>query len=317
MPGPVASRRRIVAASATIYVVWGSAYLAMKVGLATIPPFVLAGTRLLLAGALMGGFALARGNRFERAHLRPVLTAAALLFLGGHGFLYWGQERVSSGLGAVLFSTIPLWIVLVEGLSPHGIRLGWRAFSGLGLGMAGILLLVGPAHLWGAGRVSLAGAAAISLAALSWALGSIYCTRAALPASGALAGGAEMFCGGIILLAAAPLAGEFRGFHFAQVSAASLEAVVFLVLASSMIGFSCYLWLLKVASPARVSTYAYVTPLVAVGLGWALAGEPITLRTLAAMALLLAAVVLIVRAQSKRPTALLAAEVESQAAVTH
>ncbi|MGH9394263.1 MAG: EamA family transporter, partial [Terriglobales bacterium] len=203
MPAP--SRASILAASGAIYLVWGSAYLAMKVGLATITPLLLAGARLLLAGILMSGYALARGHRMARAQWRPILIAAALLFLGGHAFLYWGQQRVSSGLGAVLFSTIPLWVVLVEGLSPAGIRLGWRAFSGLGLGTAGILLLVGPAHLWGAGRVSLAGAAAISFAALSWALGSIYCTRAALPRSGALAGGLEMLCGGVYLLAAAPL----------------------------------------------------------------------------------------------------------------
>ncbi|MGH9480899.1 MAG: EamA family transporter [Terriglobales bacterium] len=315
MPRPAVSRRRILAASLAIYAVWGSAYLAMRVGLGTIPPLLLAGSRLLLAGALMSGFALLRGHRPARRHLPPALAAGALLFLGGHGFLYWGQTRTSSGLAAVLFATIPLWIVLIEGFSPTGIRLGWRALSGLVLGTFGVLLLVGPTRLLGSGRVDLAGAVAISLASLFWAVGSIYSTKAALPPSGALAGGLEMLFGGALLLIAAPFLGETRGFHLAQVSHASLLAVAYLVLFSSMIGFSCYLWLLKVASPARVSTYAYINPLVAVALGWALAGEAVSPRILGAIAMLLTAVVLIVRQQSKAPSPLLAAELEAQGAV--
>lgn len=308
-------RGRILAASFAIYVFWGSAYLAMKAGLATVPPLVLAGWRLVGAGLGMAGFALVRGHRLERAHWRPLAAAAALLFLGGHGLLYWGQERVSSGLAAVLFATIPLWIVLLEGLSPHGIRLGARSLSGLMLGTVGVLLLVGPNRLLGAGRVNLPGAIAITLAALSWALGTLYTTRARLPDSGALAGGLEMLIGGVYLVVMAALTGEYRGFHLAQISLGSRLAVAYLILCSSMIGFSCYIWLLKRASAARVSTYAYVTPLVAVGLGWALAGEAITGRTLGAIALLLGAVLLIVRAQSKHPTPVLAAELESQGAV--
>ncbi|MGH9476551.1 MAG: EamA family transporter [Terriglobales bacterium] len=308
-------RRQLLTASVAIYLVWGSAYLAMRVGLRTFPPLILAGTRLLLAGLLMGAWALARGARIRREEWLAVIAAGTLLFLGGHGFLYWGQVRVTSGMAAVLFATIPLWIVLIEGFSPHGIRLGWRAVTGLVLGSLGVLLLVGPATLLGAGRVNLAGAGAIVVGSLCWAVGSIYCARARLPRSAALAGSLEMLVGGVLLLAAAPLLGETRGFHWVQVSRASWFAIGYLVLFSSMIGFSCYLWLLQKASPARVSTYAYVTPLVAVGLGWALLGEAITVRTLAAIALLLGAVVLIVRQQSKQGGPLLAAEVESQGAV--
>lgn len=313
MPSP--PRRQLLAASVAIYLVWGSAYLAMRVGLRTFPPLLLAGTRLLLAGILMGAWALSRGARMRRDQWPAVIVAGAILFLGGHGFLYWGQVRVSAGIAAVLFATIPLWIVLVEGFSPHGIRLGWRAVTGLVLGSLGVLLLVGPSQLLGAGRVNLAAAGAIVVGSLCWALGSIYCSRARLPRSAALAGSLEMLVGGLLLLAAAPLLGETRGFHWAQISRASWLAIAYLVLFSSMIGFSCYLWLLKNASPARVSTYAYVTPLVAVGLGWLLLGEAITWRTLGAIVLLLGAVVLIVRQQSKRGGPLLAAEVEPQGAV--
>lgn len=300
-----------------IYVFWGSAYLAMRIGLRTFPPLLLAGTRLLLAGLIMGAYAWGRGARIQgRRQWRAVAIAGALLFLGGHGFLYWGQARVTAGVAAVLFATIPLWMILLEGFSASGIRLGWRAVSGLVLGSLGVLLLVGPAALLGAGRVNLPGAAAILVGSFSWAMGSIYCSKAHLPHSAALAGSLEMLIGGALLLATAPLLGETRSFHWAQVSAASWLAVGYLVLFASMIGFSCYLWLLKKASPARVSTYAYVTPLVAVVLGWALLHEPITVRTLGAIALLLGAVALIVRQQSKRTDPEIAAELESQATVT-
>lgn len=318
-----------------IYVFWGSAYLAMRIGLRTFPPLLLAGTRLLIAGLLMGAWCLvvslrsasrARRRRKEPPAPRPrrasafeqgraVVIAGALLFLGGHGFLYWGQVRVTAGVAAVLFATIPLWMVLIEGFSASGIRLGWRAVSGLVLGSLGVLLLVGPSALLGAGRVNLPGAAAILVGSFCWAIGSIYCSKAHLPHSAALAGSLEMLIGGVLLIATAPLLGETRGFHWAQVSAASWLAVGYLVLFASMIGFSCYLWLLKKASPARVSTYAYVTPLVAVVLGWAVLHEPITARTLGAIALLLGAVVLIVRQQSKRTDPLRTAEMETQGAV--
>lgn len=316
MPSAPAPRVGIAAASLAVYLSWGSAYLAMQYGFATVPPLLLAGGRLVLAGVLMTGYALLGGHRLHPAQLKPVVITGALLFLGGHGLLYWGQARgVPSGLAAVLYATIPLWVVLLEGLSPSGIRLGGRALLGLALGTVGVLLLVGPAHLLGGGGLDLAGAAAISAGSLFWALGSLYAVRAALPASAALAGGLEMFCGGVLLLGAALALGEARGFHLSQVSRASLAGVGYLVVVSSMVGFSCYLWLLKATSAARVSTYAYVTPLVAVGLGWALAGEPVTRRTAGAVALLLSAVALIVRQQSKSPTPVLAAELDAQGAV--
>ncbi len=292
---------KILAASVSIYIVWGSAYLAMKLALATIPPLLLASIRLLVAGTLMAGFGYLTGHRPQRGEARGILITAVFLFLGGHGFLYWGQARVPSGLGAVLFATIPLWMVLIEGLSPHGIHLNHRSIGGLALGTCGILLLVGPTELLGSGRVDIPGALAITIAALSWAVGSIYCTRARLPSSAALAGGLEMFTGGVYLIVVVLLSGESRGFHWSQVSRASFEAMAYLALVSSMVGFGCYLWLLKVASPARVSTYAYVTPLVAVGLGWGFNGEQITWRIVGAIALLLTAVVLIVLTRSKRP----------------
>ncbi|MGH9414235.1 MAG: EamA family transporter [Terriglobales bacterium] len=311
------SRPRLLSATVAIYLFWGSAYLAMRVGLRTLPPLLLAGTRLLLAGLLMGAYAWLRGARIQGPReWRAVAIAGVLLFLGGHGFLYWGQVRVTAGVAAVLFATIPLWMILIEGFSSTGIRLGWRAVSGLALGSCGVLLLVGPAALLGAGRVNLAGAGAVLAGSLFWAVGSIFCSKAALPRSAALAGSLEMLIGGALLVATAPLLGETRGFHWAQVSTASWLAMGYLILFASMIGFSCYLWLLKKASPARVSTYAYVTPLVAVVLGWALLHEAITFRTIGAIALLLSAVVLIVRQQSKNPGPLLAAEMESQGAVT-
>jgi drug/metabolite transporter (DMT)-like permease len=289
-----ASRARILAASLGIYVFWGSAYLAMRFGMETIPPLLLAALRLLLVGALMGGFALARGWTADWRQFPRAMVAGLLLFLGGHGFLYWGQARLNSGLAAVLYATVPLWIVVLEAAPPARIRPGWRSVAGLGLGTGGVMLLVGPSNLLGAGRANLAGALAVAAASLSWAVGTLYCARVRLPRSRALAGGIEMFTGGALLLAVAWMSGETHGFRWGRVAPVSCAAIAFLVLCSSMIGFSCYLWLLKVAAPARVATYCYVNPLVAVGLGWAFAAEAVTARTVAAMALLLAAVALIV-----------------------
>jgi len=298
-PARIAFRGGILAASVAIYLVWGSANFFMKVGMETIPPVVLAGSRLLLAGTLMTSFAVARGDRLQRAHLKPLLLAGVLLFLGGHGALYWAQDRLASGIGVVLLATMPLWVVLIEGFMPGGIHLGWRSLTGLGLGLFGVLMLVGPASLLGAGQVNVAGAIAMELAALSWAVGSIFCSRAPLPSSGALAGGIEMLFGGILLLGLAALLGETRGFHVGHVSLHSWLAIGYLVLVSSMIGFSCYLWLLKVASPAQAASYAYVNPVVAVVLGWSVAGDPITLRILLAIVMLLGAVVLIVTTKNR------------------
>jgi drug/metabolite transporter (DMT)-like permease len=291
---PTASRSRILAASFAIYVFWGSAYLAMRFGMETIPPLLLAAVRLLLAGTLMGGFALAHGWTADWRRFPRAIVAGMLLFLGGHGFLYWGQARLNSGLAAVLYATVPLWIVVLEAAPPARIRPGWRSIVGLVLGTGGVMMLVGPASLLGAGRANVAGALAVAAASFCWAVGTLYCARARLPQSRALAGGIEMFSGGLLLLAVAWASGETRGFAWHRVAPASFAAIAFLVLCSSMIAFSCYLWLLKVAPPARVATYCYINPLVAVGLGWAVAAEAITIRTIAAMALLLSAVALIV-----------------------
>lgn len=299
-PAPSASRGGILAASLAIYLFWGASNFFMKMGMRTIPPLVMAGSRLLLAGTLMTAFALWRGHRLVRGHVKSLLGAGALLFLGGHGLLYWGQQRLPSGIGVVLLATMPLWVALVEGFLPGGIHLGVRALSGITLGLLGVLMLVGPRSLLGAGQVNVAGAIAMVLAALSWGLGSIFCARATLPSSGALTGGMEMLMGGSMLIIAAAVLGETRGFHLGQVAPHSWLALAYLVLVSSLIGFSCFVWLLRNASPARVASYAYVTPVVAVILGWAAAGDAITPRILLAIALLLSAVVLIVTARNKR-----------------
>lgn len=300
VPARRAARGGILAASLAIYLFWGASNFFMKMGMQTIPPLVMAGARLLLAGVLMTSFALVRGHRLARPHLKTLLGAGAFLFLGGHGLLYWGQDRLPSGIGVVLLATMPLWVALIEGFLPGGIHLGVRALTGITLGLLGVLMLVGPQSLLGAGQVSVTGAVAMVLAALSWAIGSIFCARAALPSSGALTGGMEMLMGGSMLILAAVALGETRGFRLQQVAPQSWLALAYLVLISSLIGFSCFLWLLRNASAARVASYAYVTPVVAVVLGWAAAGDPITPRILLAIALLLSAVVLIVTTKSKR-----------------
>lgn len=294
-----APRWRIAAAFILLCWVWGSAYLGIRLGLRTLPTFLLAGLRLFIAGLALICWNLARGRRPRLVHWRNAAFASVMLFLGCHGCLYWGERVVSSGMTAVLFTTVPMWMVLIEGLSPGGIHLSRRVFVGLALGSAGVIVLVGPAQLFGHGQVDLIGAGVELFGALSWAVGSIYCTRVALPRPATLAAGMELFSGGVLLLGLSLVRGEWSGFHVAAVSPVSWGALAYLIVASSMLGFTSYAWLLSVANPARVSTYAYINPIVAVLLGWAVVGETLYAREAIATVALIAAVVLILQAKSK------------------
>ena len=290
---PAAVRRgRLLLAFAAVYVVWGSTYLAIRFAIETIPPFVVAGSRHVVAGALLYAWARARGA----AAPSPVqwLTAAglgALMLLGGNGAVTWAEQRVPSGLAAVIVATVPLWIVLLEGERPTP-----RVVLGLVMGLAGIGLLVGPGEIAGAGRIDPVGAAVLVGGSLSWAIGSLRGRTAQLPASPQASTAAQMLTGGGLLLVLGLAAGELPRLLASEVSPRSLSAVAYLVVFGSLIGFSAYVWLMRVSTPARVATYAYVNPVVAVSLGVAFGGEPLTLRTLLASAIIVLAVVAIVRA---------------------
>jgi drug/metabolite transporter (DMT)-like permease len=300
-----------VLAFAAVYVIWGSTYLGIKIAIETIPPFLMAGTRFIIAGALLYFWSRRRGaGPPTRAQWRSAAIIGALLFLGGNGALTWAEERVDSGLACLLLATIPLWMVLLahaQRQSQQGARhnrtgLGGRVIAGLALGIGGIGLLVGPSNFLGHGGVDRLGAAVLLSGALAWAVGSLYSPKADLPRSTLLAASMEMLCGGALLVLLGLVARETAGLDLSAISVRSILGISYLITFGSLVGFTSYNWLLSHASPARVATYAYVNPVVAVFLGWAVAHEKITLRTLAAAALVVAAVALIITHRA-RPAA--------------
>lgn len=293
----------VIAAFAAVYLVWGSTYLAIRFAVETLPPFLLAGVRFTIAGTVLSAIALARGaERPTRANWKAAAIVGVLLFPLGNGVVVWSETRIDSGLAALLVATEPLWIVLLVWLvQGRAARPRALAVAGIVAGFAGLIVLVGPRSLAGGGSVDLAAAAALVVASCSWAIGSVYAMRAALPRAPLLAAGIEMVAGGLALLLIAVATGEVRHFDSAAVSARSALALLYLIVFGSLIAFTAYSWLVATVSPARLSTYAYVNPVIAVFLGWAVAGEPITWRTAIAAAIIVGAVVLITIDQSRAP----------------
>jgi drug/metabolite transporter (DMT)-like permease len=297
-----ASRAQIVLAFAAVYVLWGSTYLAIRIGDETIPPFLLAGLRHTIAGVALLSWLRLRGQaaRIEPRHWRSAAIIGALMLLGGNGLVTWAERRVPSGLAALIVASVPIWMTLLHGLQirrrPHPVVL-----LGLALCVAGLAFLVLPAgRAVASNHVDPLGAAALLAAALFWAIGSLYSRTAALPSSTLLATAMEMVAGGVILLSTSAAAGEWRGFAFAAVSARSVWALAYLIVAGSLLGFTAYVFLLGATTPARVSTYAFVNPVVAVFFGWALAGEAVTPRTALAALLIVGAVAIIIRFGGRR-----------------
>jgi drug/metabolite transporter (DMT)-like permease len=287
-------RWRVVTAFAAVYLIWGSTYLAIRIAIETMPPFLMAGVRFLIAGALLYAWIRWRGTpRPARSHWLAATLVGGLLLLGGNGGVVWAEQRVPSGLTALLIATVPLWMVLLNWLRPGGVKPSNGVISGLTLGFIGITLLVGPGELAGGNHVDSLGAAVLIFASLLWAAGSLYSRRAQLPTSPLLATAMEMLAGGALLLTAGLLAGEWTRFAPSALSLRSWLALSYLIVFGALIGFTAYIWLLRVSTPARASTYAYVNPVVAILLGWAFAGEPLTARTLLAAAIIVAAVVVI------------------------
>lgn len=290
-------RIRILAAFAAVYLIWGSTYLAMHFTDESLPPFLMAGTRFVIAGGLLYGWLRLRGAaRPSRIHWRSALIVGVLLLVAGNGMVAWSELVLPSSLAALLISTVPIWMALLDWLRPGGRRPSRAALLGLVLGFAGVVLLIGPDALAthsGQGNPSGLILLVVPLAALSWAAGSLYSRTAKIPATPLLGTGMEMLVGGVLLLALAVITGEPGQLHLQAVSARSLLALAYLILFGSLVGFTCYVWLLRVTTPARASTYAYVNPVVAVFLGWAFDNEPLTLRTLAAAAVIIAGVIVI------------------------
>jgi drug/metabolite transporter (DMT)-like permease len=299
IPSEIARGRglRIAFALAAVYVIWGSTYLGIRFAIETLPPFGMAGARFVVSGLLLYGWARWRGApRPAPVHWRSAAIVGACLLLVGNGGVVWAEQRVDSGLAALLVATEPLWIVGLLWLRPGGTRPGLRVALGLGLGLAGLTLLVRP----GGEGVDPLGAAVLILSSLSWAWGSLYGRRAPLPQSSLLTTGMQMLWGGVLLLGVSVLAGEPARLDLAEVSLKSLLATGYLVL-GGLIAFTSYSWLMRTASPVLVSTHAYVNPVVAVLLGWAFAGEPLTAGMLQAAAVILTGVALITSTPERKP----------------
>jgi drug/metabolite transporter (DMT)-like permease len=290
-----ASKTQIVLAFAAVYVLWGSTYLGIKFGVETLPPFLMAGLRHSIAGLLLYAWVRLSGTPApEPKQWLPAAGIGALLLLGGNGLVSWAEQRVPSGLAALIVASVPIWLTLLYGLQkrarPHGVVL-----LGLGVGLAGLAFLVAPGRFAGGSHVDLAGAGALLSAALFWATGSLYARRAKLPSSTLLATAMEMLTGGAALLLTSGLLREWKGFSFADVSARSWLALAYLIVAGSLVGFTAYIFLLGATTPARVGTYAYVNPIVAVFFGWAFASEVVTARMVIAALGILGAVAVIIR----------------------
>jgi len=291
---------KVAAALGTVYLVWGSTYFGIRVAIGTMPPLSMGALRFLVAGGLLYPWAVRRGDREgDRPGLAQWAAGAAVgvaLLAGGNGAVTWGEQHIPSGVAALLIATVPLWMSILGRVALRE-RLAWTAVLGLAAGFAGLVLLVRPS---GSHRLDPVATAVVLGGALAWAGGSVWSRRAPLPRRPLVGAGIEMLAGGAALALAAAVGGELGRIHPAAVSAASLAAVAYLVVFGSLIAFTAYAWLLRNVRTSVAATYAYVNPVVAVALGWAFGGEPVSGRTLLAGAVIVAGVTLIVTARPAR-----------------
>ena len=296
---------RIVLAFAAIYVIWGSTYLAIRFAVETLPPFLMLATRFGVAGLLLYGWLRLRGmSRPPAVEWAGSAAVGGLLLVGGTGAVAWAEQWIPSGLAALIVTIVPVWMVLLDWLRPGGRRPTPPVVAGLLLGFCGVALLIGPVELGGGGRMQYLGAAAVLFGTISWATGSVLGSGLPHPAAPRMAAALQMSMGGLLLLVLGTVVGEWGRLDPSAVSSRSILSLAYLIVFGSIIAFAAYVYLLKVSTPARVGSYAYVNPVVAVFLGWALADEPVTARTLAAAAIIITGVVLIVTRRQPPTTGL-------------
>jgi drug/metabolite transporter (DMT)-like permease len=304
----MSSHQRVWIALLAVYLIWGSTYLAIRVAVQTVPPFLMGGVRFIIAGGLMYAVLRLRGAaKPTRRHWMAATVIGGLLILGGNGGIVWAEQYIPSGLAALLVASEPLWVVVVDWIRPRGSRPLAAEVFGLLLGFAGVAWLISPAQLVGGSvEVHPVGALVVVVAALSWAIGSVYSRHTPSPESQFLATAMKMLCGGTLLLLLGASTGELGRFATATITPASMVAWAYLIVFGSWIGFVAYIWLLKNTTLARASTYAYVNPIVAVVLGWLILDEPLTLRVVAAAGVIVGSVVIITLA--RKPVKTITAE---------
>lgn len=296
MPATRPSRLLVVLAFAAVYIVWGSTYLGIRLAIETLPPFLMAGTRFTLAGAILLTWSRIKGERLvmSTSQWQKALIVGGLLLLCGNGGVTWAEKYVATSLAALLVSTEPLWVVILMWVLTRR-RPNSKVLFGVLIGLAGVTLLVsdglsrGNDNSW----LSLIGAGVVILAGFGWAAGSVYSSRQPIDASTSMAAGMQMVSGGSLLLVLAVVAGDVGRLNLGNASWTSIGAFFYLLIFGSLLGFTAYSWLLNNVTPAMATTYAYVNPVVAVFLGWLIAGEPLTKRMLLAAVVIVSSVILI------------------------
>ncbi len=287
-----------------IYLVWGSTFLAIRIGVREVPPFLLAGMRFTVAGLVLYGWMLARGEPSPSG--RQWLSAtilAVLIFVIDYGLVFWAEVRVPSGLAAVMLATIPAFTALSEVVLLRTQRITLRLASALLIGIAGVAALVSRSLALGGTPIDRAGAVALIVAAFSWSVGAALMRKLPLPPSKVMSSGSQMLVGGVLLALTSAALGEFRDFHPGAVSRGAWLSLVYLIVAGSIIAFTAYVWLIHHESPTKVGTYAYVNPVIAVVLGYFLAGEALDLRVALGTLCVLISVVVITTTRAKKPVA--------------
>ncbi len=293
-PEPRPASWKILLAFAMIYFVWGSTFLAIRVGVHEVPPFLLAATRFFTAGAVMYAWMRVSGTAPPAAREWVAASAlGALIFVVDYGCLFWAEQRVPSGIAAVVLATIPVFITLMEIVFLRTQRLTVRLGMALLVGLGGVAVLMNHSFSLGEVPINRAGATALLVASITWSIATIFTRRLPLPASKPMSAAAQMLSGGALLFVLAAVTGEFSGFQVQAISNRAWFALVYLIIAGSIVGYTAYVWLLYHESPTKVGTYAYVNPVVAVVLGYLLGGEAIGPRTIVGTLLILASVITI------------------------
>ncbi len=294
-------KSRIWLALIAVYIAWGSTYLAIRFAVESMPPFLMAATRFLIAGMVVYIWRRMAGDPPPtRTQWRSAIIIGLFLLLGGNGGVTWAEQRIDSGMAALLVASAPFWMVLIDALRPGGEHPNWKISAGVLIGLAGIAILVTPGQKLGSAiGFDLLGVTALMLASLFWAIGSIYGRGADLPKSPLLGTGMEMLAGSAGLFIAGTITGEWGRLELATITMRSLSGLAYLIVVGSLVGFVAYSWLMRVAPMPIVSTYAYVNPLIAVILGSLLAQEELTVRVLLAAPIIVSSVALINMARFK------------------
>ena len=285
-------------AFAIIYFVWGSTFLAIRIGVHEVPPLLFAAMRFVVAGAVLFGWMMSKGECLPSGRQwGSVVVIASLIFVLDYGLLFWAEQRVASGIAAVMLAMIPAFMALAEIIFLKTQRLTVRLALALLVGIGGVAVLMSHSFDLGGAAIETTGAVALIVASLSWSVASVLTRVLPLPESKVMSSGAQMLTGGLLLVAAAAAFGEFRGFHPGSVSRGAWLALAYLIVAGSIIGYTAYTWLIHHESPTKVGTYAYVNPVVAVVIGYFFGGEALGLRTVLGTAFVLVSVVVITTAK--------------------